>query len=73
LLSSFVAGFKAAVAKSAEQELDLTRVWQRNYYDHIIRNDRDFLSIWSYIDTNLQRWQEDQLYPSMPSNFSNLE
>lgn len=35
-------------------------VWQRNYYEHIIRNKEDYLSIWTYIDTNPARWQEDE-------------
>ena len=72
-ISSFVAGFKAAVASRAGKELDMTKIWQRNYYDHIIRNDQDFLNIWEYIDTNPQRWQEDQLYLSLPSNLSDGE
>ena len=64
-LSSFVAGFKAAVTSRAGNELNMTGIWQRNYYDHIIRNDQDFMNIWEYIDTNPQRWQEDQLHPSV--------
>jgi putative transposase len=62
-LSSFVAGFKAAVTSRAGHELILSGVWQHNYYDHIIRNEKDFLEIWHYIDTNPQRWLEDRLYP----------
>ena len=27
-------------------------VWQRGCYDHVIRNDRDYLEVWNYIDTN---------------------
>ena len=64
-LSSFVAGFKAAVTSRAGNELNMTGIWQRNYYDHIIRNDQDFMNIWEYIDTNPQRWLEDQLHPSV--------
>ncbi len=67
-LSSFVAGFKAAVTSRAKRELDMTGIWQRNYYDHIIRNDQDFMNIWEYIDTNPQKWQEDQLRPSVMLN-----
>lgn len=62
-LSSFVAGVKAAVTSRSGKELNMTGIWQRNYYDHIIRNDQDFMNIWEYIDTNPQRWQEDQLHP----------
>jgi REP element-mobilizing transposase RayT len=27
-------------------------IWQRNYYEHIIRNEQDYQEIWDYIDTN---------------------
>ena len=40
-------------------------VWQRNYYEHIIRNKTDFENIWNYIDTNPLSWQEDRLHPSV--------
>jgi REP element-mobilizing transposase RayT len=63
-LSSFVAGLKSIVASRANHELNMTGIWQRNYYDHIIRNDQDFMNIWAYMDANLQKWQDDQLHPS---------
>ena len=37
-------------------------VWQRSFYDHIIRDDRDCRNIWEYIQVNPQKWQEDQLH-----------
>ena len=43
-------------------------LWQRNYFDHIIRNEPEFMRIWNYIDTNPARWQEDQLHPAAPPN-----
>lgn len=27
-------------------------IWQRSYYDHIIRNEEDFLNAWKYINQN---------------------
>lgn len=35
-------------------------LWQRSYYDHIIRDEKDFLIRWNYIDTNPARWGEDE-------------
>jgi putative transposase len=72
-LSSFIAGFKAAVTSRAGRELDMTGIWQRNYYDHIIRNDQEFTRIWNYIDNNPLRWQEDQLSPTASFNRFNQE
>ncbi len=64
-LSSFVAGFKSAVTSRADRELNMSGIWQRNYYDHIIRDDQELKTIWDYIDTNPQKWQEDQLRPPL--------
>jgi len=33
------------------------KLWQRSYYDHIIRNEQDFLEVWKYIEENPLRWQ----------------
>jgi len=38
-------------------------VRQRNYYDHIIRNEKEYLNIWNYIDTNPWEWTADKLNP----------
>lgn len=34
-------------------------VWQRSFYDHVIRNRHDFEEIWSYIDNNPLQWVLD--------------
>ena len=34
-------------------------IWQKGYHDHVVRNDGDYLRIWSYIDTNPAKWRED--------------
>ena len=38
------------------------KLWQRSYYDHVIRNEADYLRIWQYIDTNPAKWVEDEYY-----------
>jgi REP element-mobilizing transposase RayT len=37
-------------------------VWQRSFYNHIIRGERDYKNIWDYIQTNPQNWQKDQFF-----------
>ena len=37
-------------------------LWQRSFYDHIIRNEKDYRRIWNYIDTNPAKWEEDRYY-----------
>ena len=35
-------------------------LWQRNYYEHIIRNERDYLAIYDYIVANPINWEKDE-------------
>lgn len=39
-------------------------VWQRSYYDHIIRDEKSYQIIAEYINTNPQKWESDSLYKS---------
>jgi REP element-mobilizing transposase RayT len=36
------------------------KLWQRNYYEHIIRNEGDYERIFNYIATNPSNWAEDE-------------
>ena len=38
-------------------------IWQRSYYDHIIRDEREYIEIAQYIINNPARWCEDRYYP----------
>ena len=37
-------------------------VWQRNYYEHVIRNEADFMEKLRYIEENPDAWCMDELY-----------
>jgi putative transposase len=39
-------------------------VWQRNYYEHIIRSEKEMKTIWDYIEGNPARWEKDNENPS---------
>lgn len=39
------------------------KLWQRNYYEHIIRNGDDLGIIREYIRYNPLRWADDELHP----------
>ena len=43
-------------------DMGYTKLWQRSYFDHVIRNEEDYLRIWQYIDDNPARWAEDEYY-----------
>ena len=38
------------------------RLWQRNYWEHIIRNQEELNQIREYIRNNSEQWECDQLY-----------
>ncbi len=38
------------------------KLWQRNYYEHIIRNEKSYLQIIEYIENNHLKWDEDKFY-----------
>ena len=42
-------------------------VWQRNYYEHIIRNDDEHKRIHFYIESNPQNWITDAENPEITS------
>lgn len=70
-LSTFIAGFKMAVTKriNLSRNAPGTPVWQRNYYEHIIRNEAAFQTILRYIRNNPKTWESDQLHPDIPSKW----
>ncbi|AFY91441.1 transposase [Chamaesiphon minutus] len=41
------------------------RLWQRNYYEHIVRDDSALQKIQQYIRDNPLTWQTDSLYPDV--------
>ena len=38
------------------------KLWQRNYYDHILRGEEDYLEKRKYIEENPVKWHLDELY-----------
>jgi putative transposase len=62
-LATVVGQFKAATTRRARQWTQRGgRIWQRGFYDRIIRNDRELDSIREYIETNPARWTDDKHY-----------
>ena len=50
--------FKRFVNRQCEEKL-----WQRSFYDHVIRNEKDYKEIAEYIQANPARWAEDRFCP----------
>jgi len=38
------------------------KLWQRNYWEHIIRDEQSYQHISDYIINNPSKWAEDRLY-----------
>ena len=56
-LSQQVRIFKARVTRATGHSL-----FQRSFYDHIVRKDEEYQTIWQYIRYNPQRWYDDRFY-----------
>lgn len=64
-LASLIAGFKSSVTRKINEVRGTPRavVWQRNYYEHIIRNDETLNRAREYIANNPLKWELDRLRP----------
>lgn len=58
-IGSMVRGFKIGVTKWFQASGPGTIVWQRNYYDHVIRDDKSLFHIRHYIRNNPANWAAD--------------
>ncbi len=69
-LSARIGAYKSAVTQKVKRAglLPGAALWQRNFYDHIVRNELDLLHIRAYIRDNPARWYEDKLHPDSPPN-----
>ncbi len=58
-IGSIVRGFKIGVTKWVRSNTNIHQIWQRNYYEHIIRNEASYFRIHEYIENNPAKWTED--------------
>lgn len=59
-LGSVVGAYKSISTKRINRETGAPgeKIWQPRYYEHIVRGEEDFLTIWQYIQENPARWIE---------------
>jgi len=62
-IGSIIRGFKIGVTKWFRKNTDVYNVWQRNYWEHVIRNDNDLNQIREYIINNPLKWELDDENP----------
>ncbi len=66
-LGSIVRSYKAAVSRECRKQNIYDFSWQRNYYDHIIRDGKDLDRICEYIIENPIKWYLDENNPNRPA------
>jgi len=66
LLSRIIQSFKSRSSVEYIKSMDLknqsclTKIWQRSFYDHIIRNEIELNKIREYIISNPKMWEQDR-------------
>lgn len=65
-LGAIMSQFKSYVTKRLWKisALKNTPIWQRNYYEHILRNERELENIHRYIESNPINWTDDDENPN---------
>lgn len=61
-IGSIVRGFKIGVTKWVRVHTKIDKLWQRNYWDSIIRDETTYWRISDYIRNNPAKWNNDKFY-----------
>jgi REP element-mobilizing transposase RayT len=69
-LPTIIRSFKSAVSQRINERRTIpgVLVWQRNYYEHIIRSDEELNRIREYIANNPAQWAMDPENPAMTAD-----
>jgi putative transposase len=70
-LGQIVGAFKTVSTKRLKLLLGRpdSKIWQRNYYEYVVRHERALERIRAYIFDNPASWQQDKLHPDVPSRW----
>jgi len=65
-LGAIIRAFKSASTRMTNMHTGLSghRIWQRAYYEHIVRDEQDLARIRAYIQENPLRWALDEENPA---------
>ena len=56
-ISRMIKQYKAYVSKKVGYA-----IWQKTFYEHIIRNEKEYIKIKDYIKNNIRNWKEDRYF-----------
>lgn len=65
-LSAIIQNFKSVSTRKVNQKRAALgwHLWQRNYYEHVVRDEADMKRIQKYMSENALKWDLDQLNPN---------
>ncbi|MFO7623518.1 MAG: transposase, partial [Anaerolineales bacterium] len=66
-IGDIVGAYKSIVANECleifkSNNETMGKIWQRNYWEHIIRDEKSFQEIATYVENNPAKWQEDKFF-----------
>ncbi len=62
-IPNIIGKYKSAVTRTVGNAfMHSGKLWQTSFYDHVVRNDADYQSVWQYISGNPSKWLEDSFY-----------
>ena len=61
-LEDFVRYLKSAITREIHKEYPGVVLWQKGYYEHVIRDDADYERILEYIANNPAQWASDKYF-----------
>ena len=61
-IPTIIRSFKSEATRRVNQfkQTSGAKLWQSNYYEHVIRNEREYEAIYDYMLGNPQNWEEDR-------------
>jgi REP element-mobilizing transposase RayT len=62
-IGAIIGAYKMSVTRRIQREWNISAIWQRNYYERIIRNEAEHNRIHLYIEANVVHWEEDEENP----------
>jgi putative transposase len=63
-VGAIIGAYKMAVTRAVVRRFGgVPHIWQRNYYEHVVRDDEDHNRIYLYIESNIVNWAEDEENP----------
>lgn len=61
-IGAIVRGYKSSVTKQLVLLGFNGKLWQRNYHEHIIRDEKSYINISEYITNNPSQWKDDNFF-----------